>query len=212
MIKVIIIDDRVIRQEKILSEKSLNLKNLSNLQNVSGGEKCGKLLDEIHSSRFDFIDEFNTICIHRSALTSKARNEIISYLSESNKKLIFFSGGISGSEYSFLKGLDFLLIDVENFYSENLIYFLENNAENILEIAFGENWQLSLLLDTLEKIIFYTRSYSEKPFVIFKNDLNLNNWVISKFFPNVSDKDMIQKSCLDEFIKGLRNEINNAML
>ena len=57
---------------------------------------------------------------------------------------MFFSGGISGCEISKIGKAELMMINVTQFYSENMFVFLKNNANNLLELAFGNNWHNNL--------------------------------------------------------------------
>src|SRR5690554_5073261 len=148
MKKVILIEDRIYRQKTLLEERANKLNLYPFLTNINGGEEFEQLRIKFNKNDFSTIDKFNTVMIHRSAFKADIRNSLIEYLRERKISAVFFSGGITGSQLSTGGGFDFLLINPREFYGDNLFLFLDNNAENILQLAFGKRWELSLLIDT----------------------------------------------------------------
>lgn len=183
MIKVILIEDRIERQKKLLGSKLNELKEIPFLKNISGGTDFADIKGKIIEKNFSFLDDYEIVMLHRSAFDSEIRNSLLNYLKEYPKKLVLFSGGITGCQISKLKNLEFMLLNVTEFYSENLLLFLKNNAINLLELAFGEKWETSLLIDAIEKLTLYEKAYkSEKPFFRIESDLEINNLHLNEFF------------------------------
>jgi hypothetical protein len=200
MIRTLLIEDRVNRQKKYLAERLSELNKLSNLKNISGGDEFEEIYFRFQKSDFSVLDEFSTILIHRSAFSVNTRNELIDYLRQKEKKVVFFSGGISSCEVTKIGKTELLLINVDQFYSENLFYFLENGANNLLELAFGKNWQLSTLVDTYEKLSLYLKSYQDRPLIKIENDLKLNIWIKGEYFNNQLNNSIISKSVIEDIL------------
>jgi hypothetical protein len=120
--KALLIEDRVHRQNKLLG-KNLNELIKPFLKNISGGQEFANIQKNLTSKEFSVLDEFSVIMLHRSAFDTYTRNGLIEYLRKADKKIVFFSGGISGCQISKIGNLELLLINVNQFYSENLIYF-----------------------------------------------------------------------------------------
>jgi hypothetical protein len=197
MDKILLIEDRVNRQKKYLGEKLSDLNKYQNLVNICGGMEFDKVYNDFLCSRFEIINDFSCLLIHRSAFPVNTRNELIQFVKQRNLKVVFFSGGISDIELSQIGKSELLLIDVSKFYSKNLLVFLENNANNILELAFGKDWQISILADTLEKLILYCKSFKACPMIKIERDLNLNNWVRNQYFNLNSHSNVIELSILE---------------
>lgn len=197
MDKILLIEDRVNRQKKYLGEKLSDLKIYQSLKNICGGQEFDNVYNDFLSSKFDVVNDFSCLLIHRSAFPVNTRNELIQFVKQRNLKVVFFSGGISDIELSQIGKSELLLIDVSIFYSKNLFVFLDNNANNLLELAFGKDWQISILADTIEKLILYCKSYKACPMIKIERDLNLNNWVKKQYFSLNSGSNVIDISILE---------------
>jgi len=210
--KAILIEDRVNRQKNILGRKLHELTQFAFLKNISGGKDFEELNQKLNNKEYSVLDEYSLIMLHRSAIETNTRNGIIEYLKKSNKKVVFFSGGISGCQFSKLNGLDFLLINVSQFYSDNLFYFLNNNGDNLLVLAFGNQWQISILIDAYEKLVIYAKSFQRKPFAKIDSEIIFNNWIIQQFFKDYAQNDIIEKNELESILEKIKKEINNILL
>ena len=80
MENVIIIEDRIFRQQNILGDKASNLNNYPILKNISGGEDFANLKNQITEKKYSVFDDFSAILLHRSAFEADIRNEIMDYL------------------------------------------------------------------------------------------------------------------------------------
>ena len=150
--------------------------------------------------------------LHRSAFETNTRNGLIEYLKKSNKKIVFFSGGIAGCQFSKIDSLDFLLINVNQFYSDNLILFLNNNGDNLMELAFGNQWETSILIDAFEKLVIYAKSYERKPFAKIDTEIIFNSWIVQKFFKEYQQNDIIEKSELYDIVEKIKKELDSILL
>jgi hypothetical protein len=211
MNKTILIDDRVNRQKKHLAERLDELNQFPFLKNISGGEGFEEIHRHFIESDFSYLDKFNPILIHRSAFSVNTRNELIDYLKSKEKKVVFFSGGISGCEISKIGKAELMMINVTQFYSENIFVFLKNNANNLLELAFGNNWQLSIQIDTYEKLILYKKSFKDCPVIKIENDLGLNKWIIEKYFNTKLNSSILHLSNLEEILEELKTDIKQLL-
>jgi hypothetical protein len=210
MIKAILIEDRVHRQKNLLGE---NLNELIKpfLTNISGGQEFADIKKSLINKEFFVLDEFSVIMLHRSAFDTNTRNGLIDYLRKTEKKIVFFSGGISGCQVSKIGNLEFLLLNVNQFYSENLILFLKNEAQNLQELAFGNNWRISNLVDVYDKLILYTKSFKGKPWVTIEVDLKLNSWIIDHYFSGFYQRALINKSELEEVLNKMNEDLKKLI-
>lgn len=162
MKKIMLIDDRTERQTKFYEETCINFDKDSDVLDNFTADSYEKLLEEFRNNDFRRLDEYEVIITHRSAF-GDLNGQVISTFKElckqknKPKSLVFFSGGISSVS---IKNSPFehLLLNSKKFYSNNLKLFLElskNNKPNLLVLAFGENWKINLLLNSLEKINVY---------------------------------------------------------
>lgn len=210
--KAILIEDRVNRQKNILGDKLDELKQITFLENISGGKGFEELKQKLINKEYTVLDENTLIMIHRSAFETDTRNGLIEHLKKSNKKVVFFSGGISGCQFNKIDLLDFLLMNVNQFYSENLFYFLKNNGDNLLELAFGNLWQTSILIDTYEKLTIYYKSFEKKPFAKIDTEIMFNSWITQKFFIDYAQNDMIERSELESILEKIKKELDTVLL
>ena len=208
--KAILIEDRVHRQKKLLGQ---NLNELIKpfLTNISGGQDFADIQKSLINKEFSVLDEFSVIMLHRSAFDTNTRNGLIDYLRKVDKKIVFFSGGISGCQISKIGNLEFLLINVNQFYSENLMLFIKNEAQNLQELAFGNNWRISNLVDVYDKLILYTKSFIKKPWLTIEIDLKLNSWIKDHYFSGLHQRDLINKSELEEVLNKMNSDLKKLI-
>ena len=208
--KAILIEDRVYRQKKLLGQ---NLNELIKpfLTNISGGQDFADIQKSLINKEFSVLDEFSVIMLHRSAFDTNTRNGLIDYLRKVDKKIVFFSGGISGCQISKIGNLEFLLINVNQFYSENLMLFIKNEAQNLQELAFGNNWRISNLVDVYDKLILYTKSFIKKPWLTIEIDLKLNSWIKDHYFSGLHQRDLINKSELEEVLNKMNSDLKKLI-
>ena len=211
MKNVILIDDRVNRQIKYLNKQELDFNNLKSLKNITEGKDFDQIKEDFIFGDFSFLNEFEVIMIHRSAFETNIRNSLLDNLRKTGKKVVFFSGGISGCQISTTGKLELLMIHVDQFYSENLFYFLKNGASNLLELAFGKNWQLSTLVDIYEKLSLYLISYKERPWVKIEDDLKINNWIKEKYFHSVIQNHLLMKSDIEKIMEELNMDLKQLL-
>ena len=210
--KAILIEDRVYRQKNILGEKLDVLNNFSSLKNISGGKEFNDIVQKFDNKEFALLETYSVIMLHRSAFDTSTRNSLIEFLSKSKKKLVFFSGGITGSQISKISSLEFLLINVNQFYSENLFYFLNNGAQNLLELAFGKDWQLSNLIDAFEKLVLYSKSFNnQQPYTRIEEDLMLNSWVKDNYFKELQQKSLVDRSELLKVSANIQRDLEKLL-
>lgn len=138
MKRVLIIEDRPLRRNNLLGEDLLD--KLKSFSNVILSES----LPEDYSS-------FDIIAIHKSYMDRNAySSKLIATLSDKQKRLVVFSGGNYRQDLHF--GGQLLVLSAKEFYSENLIPFLEElsteeSSDVILEkLVYGnKNWELPVL-------------------------------------------------------------------
>lgn len=211
MIKILLIEDRIHRQKNIFGKNLVELNKFSILKNISGGNDFVDIQKKLINKEYSALEEYSTIMLHRSAFETNTRNGLIDFLKKTNKKIVFFSGGISGCQISKIGSLEFLLINVNHFYSENLLLFLKNDAQNLLELAFGDNWQISNLVDAYDKLTLYSKSFTKKPWPSIEVDLKLNNWIREGYFSELSHRDFINKSDLEEVSKKMNSDLKKLI-
>jgi hypothetical protein len=213
MKSVILVEDRIYRQKNMLGEKVNEFKNFNFLKNISGGEDFAELKKQLLEKKYSVFDDYSTILIHRSAFDAEVRNGLMEYLNHYHKKLVLFSGGITGSQLNRLKNMELMLINVTEFYSENLLIFLRNNAENLLELAFGNNWKKSILVDAIERLTLYEKAFvsKKKPWETVEGDLKLNNAIIDEYFLELSRNIFIDKVEIGIVLKKMNADLKSIL-
>jgi len=163
MKKILLIEDRVERQEKFILDTGINL------------ETHTDILDNQTILNKDNLFKYSIIIVHRSAFGELDENvlDFLKKYSEENKiKLVFFSGGISSTYYSNTK-YEFLLLNSKSFYSKNLELFFnefrETNEANLLLLGYGENWRINIILNTLSRINLFISNNELNEKVKFNN-------------------------------------------
>jgi len=156
MSKILLIEDRIERQVLFSKDTSFDF------------SKYSKILD--NRTSLDGVDLFmyTTIICHRSAfgeLNNTILDRLKDHCKKSNTQLIFFSGGISSTFYS-NNSYEFLLLNSKSFYSNNLEHYLneilKNSISNLCILAYGKNWKINIMLDTLSKINMFTSQNKDK--------------------------------------------------
>ncbi len=172
MKKILLIEDRVERQERFSKDTGIRL------------DQYSAFLDNQTEINLSNLDQYSTIIVHRSAFGDREDN-VLDLLKEhctGNKtQLVFFSGGITSTYYSKSK-YEFLLLNSKSFYSDNLKVFLEHIKEkeypNLLLLGYGKNWKVNLMLNTLEDInLFIADNLDEEmvEFELFKTYTKIEN-------------------------------------
>jgi len=184
MKKILLIDDRKERQTKFTADTGIDLESYIDILDNITGEEYYTYVDKLSQDNFEL--EHDIIMVHRSAFGETNINildRLKNYCKDKDKKLIFFSGGISSTFYM-REPFEILLINSKIFYSSNLKIFLDDaikNDFNILKIGYGDKWKLNVMLNTLEKInkflgynhaedIVYYDEFSEETQITLLND------------------------------------------
>jgi len=176
MKKVLLIEDRFPRQVLFMRETEINLEQYSNiLDNVSNGDEAN-LFELTIKGDFDY-SKYDYVLCHKSIFNGN-NSQFISLLKkhtqENSISLILFSGGVSVNYYS-SKPHEVLELNSKTFYSQNLKLFLdaiEKGNENILMLCYGENWKLSILSNSLEKINLFIAENINEDRIVYNNFIN----------------------------------------
>ena len=177
MKKVILIEDRISRQEVFIQNSSIDLNSFDNLKNISGGTEFLELRKSLDEGNALLFNDFDVIIIHRSAIDHKSRGILVEFCRKNKKGLVLFSGGISSTIYSEIDGFPLLSLNSKDLYSNNLSMFLNQakaNEINLLILAFGIKWELNLILNlnvNLCKLINDPELIKRTPNMILKKKL-----------------------------------------
>ena len=150
MKKAILIEDRTERQNQYLSIAGIKIEELTCLKNIIEQE-YEDLIDYISKGDTSILDEYDVIILHRSATSSDI---IEAHCEKKEKALVLFSGGTTASYYQNGPN-EKLSLNSKDLYSKNLRLFLDElkvDNINLRVLAYGEKWELNLVLNILEKI------------------------------------------------------------
>lgn len=199
---ILLIEDRYQRQ-KVFFNNYEDLNEIEGLNNSIDNKKNQDLV-----SSFTKIDECNRllgdyhlIILHRSYIDNSKINTVEKYAKNNNKDLILFSGGIDQSNYSKEEESQILLINSRDFYSDNLIPFLNGyisgDINNLLYLLYGDNWRLPYLLRYRQLLV--NQKYGDK----IGEDINEEEFYTIKEVLNYADKDIP--------IEKINNEVNSII-
>jgi hypothetical protein len=218
--RVILIEDRTVRKELFLSRSEIDFTKYNFFKEVPP-EGYTQLKSELKTGDLSFFKGCDVILTHKSAFTLNEQDA----LSALGKSVVYFSGGISQSFY-----LEFpsptLHINSSEFYSSNLVYFLEKIATTgeieMLILQFGQKWKLNLLLnlrDKLKQMLYRNEGsylYSEDFEVLFNEKTmsiidseQLKNGLTQLQREGLDWRDM---GLLNVVLSDLNNEVMNQIL
>lgn len=156
MHKILLVEDRIERQDLFSKETGFNFDRYSNILDNTVS------LDDLE------LNHYSTIICHRSAFwdsDSNVLDTLKDHCKKTQSQLVFFSGGISSTFYTH-SDYEFLLLNSKSFYSYNLQIYLddviEKNSSNLRLLAYGKNWKINLLLNTLTKVNLFISENIDK--------------------------------------------------
>lgn len=152
MKKILIADDRILRQSQHLPNGEVDVAKIAKLKHVANmvGVSFDQFLAEMAEANFNELVSCDIWIMHRSFLIDNGLlTKIQALANEHDKTLVLFSGSITQNSYS--KDSHVLLsMNSKTLYSDNLIPFLEGyvteQPSDVLMLIYGKNWQLSTLL------------------------------------------------------------------
>ena len=139
----IIIEDRVERQQKQLTEEQWErLCQLAAVDSELPGYEEGKEYD------FSAFDDYDIVAVHRTLLAkTNLINEFMDYAKNKKKNSIIFSGSIT--QQLVTNGGNTLAVEATVFY-QSIVTFLETYDDSqdfpLYRFLYGNEWELPLLL------------------------------------------------------------------
>lgn len=171
---ILLIEDRIERMNQF---KSFDIDSCERID-LKTGKVLDSILEDIKNNNFESIENYECLIFHSSSLSDKHKNNIKEFCKKTDKRLVFFSGGITSSYYRD-KPFPFLSINAKVFYQKNLEYFVENSDKkniNLLLLQFNNRWELNILLNTRNTFIkFWQHDSREK--TIFVKEIVPNDYV-----------------------------------
>lgn len=168
MKKILLIEDRIKRQEDFLDDASMDMESYDDiLDNQTDKDFYKKILkDEID------LYKYQTIISHKSVGDEdsvQVIDKLKSHCKITSTPLVLFSGGISTNFYS-NDNYEMIELNSKTFYSQNLQIFLDamkNNEQNLLILCYGQKWKLNIALNALEKINRFIEKNDKKEEIKF---------------------------------------------
>ena len=212
--KILIIEDRTIRQENFTAHSNVDLNSYDFLDNATGS-KYQEVYEQLLKDD-TVLQPYSIIITHRSAFGKDGGvilSRIVEHCKKNEKKMVLFSGGISAKTYS-LNPCETLIINSKDLYSDDLKLFFENieteGVANLLLLAYGKDWKINLMLNSLEKLNLFLQSIDSDEEIYFdevidETGINLLNEL--PFIPNENDIDTIGIDELESIKRKLKNEI-----
>jgi hypothetical protein len=214
MHKIVLIENRKDRLERLLEGHSASrdlINKLFNFDNLEIIDREGKFnSDPVQWDKYflkfdqENLNEFmqyDILFIHKSKISREGHKNLDQFCRKNGKSIVYFSGGLTGITFV-NDGYLCLSMNSSIFYSFRLIDFLEannKNQPNIMEIAYGQKWQLSNLLK-LKYLIHQ---------LIFSSELNIElKTEIEDLIPIIEDSLQVQLPADFE----TENDINNLMI
>ncbi len=154
MKKILLIEDRHIRQKLFMSETKIILDEYEDILDNMVMDKYEDFEEYALSDEFS-LNEYSIVISHKSAFgdhNSKILSKLRSLCEENQLPLVLFSGGIDVTYFDNTVN-DVLELNSKIFYSHNLKIFLDGYREsqyNILMLPYGDKWKLNVLANVIE--------------------------------------------------------------
>jgi hypothetical protein len=78
-------------------------------------------------------------------------------------------------------------------------------------LAFGDKWKTSILIDSIEKLTFYKKVFTNKPLVIVEEDLKLNNIIFENYFSNFSNNTIININDIEFVLNQMKIDLKTNL-
>ena len=211
MKKIALIEDRYKRQDYFLTQTNIDLIEYEDILVNFIEEKALNLLENIINNNIDLID-FDIIICHKSVKNNTIiLSNLQNFCKKHDKILVLFSGGISVNYYD-NNEFELLELNSKTFYSENLKFFLEavkNKNENILMLCYGNNWEINVVSNILEKTNYLIEQIEES--IVFYNEFAdfVDIYKLSKINHSFYDLKIYNNKTTKEEIKFFRESLIN---
>ncbi len=158
MKKILLIEDRSERQLLFMNKTNINFESYFEILENATGKQYEELFVKLKRGDLYFND-YAIVMTHKSAFADDNKDilhKIKELCQEQKIPLVLFSGGVSTNYYDKTEDLEIMELNSKDFYSENLKLFLEKFRQHgqieLLILSYGNNWELNILLNTIEKI------------------------------------------------------------
>ncbi|WP_121628763.1 hypothetical protein [Poseidonibacter antarcticus] len=214
MKKVLLIEDRPKRQKDFLESANIDLETYSDVLDNKIDSDFTNFMLKIKKDDFD-LNIYEVVIAHQSIFINEDRvilGKLQSYCKKNKKSLVLFSGG-NETSYS-REDYELLHLSSEDFYSKNLILFLEDlrqDSINIRILSFGKQWKLNIILNILENVNIFIDNNADEDIdyddFANKTKINLILGLDKKFYEMKIENNWVY---LTEILK-LRDSIINVV-
>jgi len=217
MKNVVLIENRLNRMTLLCDKKSLNLKLFEQLK-IYSTEEIKALFKEIESKNFDRLDDYEIVMTHQSAWSQVQLSSLKGYCKKKNKPLVLFSGGVSNSHLD-VEQPPILTLDVDKFYSERLVLFLdhffENGISNLMLLQYGDKWKLNLLMEARNNLSVYLSKNEGVEYLYYpKDEVDIPKALFSMSEELGLDMEWYENGIKEEaesVLKGLKGQLTKAI-
>lgn len=215
MKKVLLLEDRLKRQETYISDANVDLQEYvdKNILDNKIGIEYTDITDSFEEFFKENVEKYNTIIVHESALKSIDKVDFLKEFCINNElSLVLFSGGVNFNSYS-NEEHELVYLNSRDLYSKNFKLFLdeiENNGNfDLLLLLYGINYKKNILLSVFDNIdTFFLDENLENPFPFsdFIEEIKINEIKDSTFTLLDTDK-WYELSELHKYAESLKKEI-----
>ena len=181
MKKILLIEDRLTRQNDLLRTSNISLKEYSDILDNATANKYEGLYEEFKNSKFK-LNNYLLVMVHKGAFNgenSEISHQLTEYCKENKISLVRFSGGAS-NYYHKEDNLELMELNSKDFYSQNIRLFLDNFRENkeieLLILSYGKKWKINVILNSLEKINRFIVENENNEDIVYESFINATNF------------------------------------
>ena len=175
--KILLIEDREDRMENLLGDNNKDISIIEEKLTLKKGNEAEEIFEKISNDDCSELNAYDLIMMHYSPLTEVGKKSLDNlFKKESNKKLVYFSGGLSTITY-LNDDYECLSLNSSQFYTKNLIDICNHYSNvkdiSLLQLAYGPKWELNILIQyrtLLKDLIIQQKKIREDDISIDKTE------------------------------------------
>lgn len=217
MENVLLVEDRLERMAYICKKKGLNLNEFKHLK-IFTNDEFERLKESLQDAKFDVLNNYKIVITHQSAWSQVVLSQLRVYCKKENKPLIIFSGSVNTSHLH-LSNPPILIQDVDKFYSNRLLLFLDeyfkNGNINMLLLQYGDKWRLSLLLEARNNLsVFLSKNKGIQSLDYYADEVGIPEVLFSmtkEFDLNLDWYELGIRENAENVLKDLKNTLSTII-
>jgi len=181
MKKILLIEDRLTRQNTYLNAINLSLDKYADILDNATATKYEVLYEAFKKNSFN-LNGYVLVMVHKGAFNgenSEISHQLIEYCKENRIPLVRFSGGAS-NYYHKEEGLELMELNSNDFYSQNIRLFLDNfqatKEIELLILSYGKDWKLNIVLNRVEKINRFIAENENNEDIVYESFINTTSF------------------------------------